>query len=282
MKKLLILIPLLAFFLPGVADAAYNDVSLATTTDLSVNSISLDVSGSDATIESLIVGSTNFTVVLQQNSSFKVSASSLNKLGYDVLDTANSPSSSNYICTGSAATLEVSAVASTTVIVTPSSSLCADAVVSSSSGSGKGSGGGGGVTAVANPVPVAAQATYPTKEAHIQAIMQAIAALQLQIQQLTGAPAASVSAVSGKITTNLSVGSRGPGVKTLQQFLNTKGFTVSSSGPGSSGNETETFGSLTRTAVQKFQEQYNIASPGVPGYGTVGPKTRAKINELSQ
>src|SRR3989344_1223938 len=122
MKKLLISSLLAtAWLVPGLAFAAYNDVSLATTTDLSVNSISLDVSGSDATIESLIVGVTNFTVVLQQNSSFKVSASSLNKLGYDVLDTVNSPSSSNYICTGSAATLEVSAIASTTVIVTPSS-----------------------------------------------------------------------------------------------------------------------------------------------------------------
>jgi hypothetical protein len=185
MKKLLILIPLLAFFLPGIAGAAYNDVSLATTTDLSVNSISLDVSGSDATIESIIVGSTNFTAVLQGNSSFKVSASSLNQLGYDVLDTANQPSSVDYICTGSAATLEVSAIASTTVIVTPSSSLCADAA-ETASGSSKtdarsGGGGGGGGIVLATPITVPVTVTATANEDAIAAIKTQLTAL---IQQL--------------------------------------------------------------------------------------------------
>ena len=40
------------------------------------------------------------------------------------------------------------------------------------------------------------------------------------------------------------------------------------------------FGSMTLKAVQKFQEKYGIASPGVPGYGNVGPATRAKLNAL--
>ena len=87
--------------------------------------------------------------------------------------------------------------------------------------------------------------------------------------------------VKAVITANLSAGSRGASVKSLQQFLNTHGFVIASSGPGSLGNETELFGSLTVKAVQKFQEQYGIASPGTTGYGRVGPKTRAKINELS-
>jgi len=189
-------------------------------------------------------------------------------------------------CTGSASVLGYNNPTGDeiTVTITPSATLCANAAVAASSSKGDArGGGGGGVTVVANPVPVAAQATYPTKEAHIQAIMQAIAALQAQIAALSGATVApgTVSA-SAVITTNLSAGSRGASVKVLQQFLNSHGFAVASSGPGSSGNETETFGSLTRTAVQKFQEQYGIATPGAPGYGTVGPKTRAKINELSQ
>ncbi|TSC77836.1 MAG: hypothetical protein G01um101433_458, partial [Parcubacteria group bacterium Gr01-1014_33] len=37
---------------------------------------------------------------------------------------------------------------------------------------------------------------------------------------------------------------------------------------------------LTRAAVQKLQEKYGIAKEGDAGYGVVGPKTRAKINEL--
>lgn len=40
------------------------------------------------------------------------------------------------------------------------------------------------------------------------------------------------------------------------------------------------FGAATRRAIQRFQEKYGIAAPGDPGYGLVGPKTRAKVNEL--
>ena len=40
------------------------------------------------------------------------------------------------------------------------------------------------------------------------------------------------------------------------------------------------FGSLTKKAVQRFQEKYDIAKSGDLGYGDVGPATRAKINQL--
>lgn len=43
------------------------------------------------------------------------------------------------------------------------------------------------------------------------------------------------------------------------------------------------FGSLTEAAVKRFQAKYGIASSGTPlttGYGAVGPRTRAKLNEL--
>jgi len=40
------------------------------------------------------------------------------------------------------------------------------------------------------------------------------------------------------------------------------------------------FGNLTKKAVQNFQEKYNLASQGDYAYGYVGPKTRAKLNEL--
>ncbi|OHA91517.1 MAG: hypothetical protein A2758_00140 [Candidatus Zambryskibacteria bacterium RIFCSPHIGHO2_01_FULL_49_18] len=289
MKKLLIPALVLGSFLPAMAFAAYNDVSLTTNARISSNSITLDVSGTDAAVESLAVGSGTFTAVLQSGSNLKVSPSSNTQMVYDVTYTGSNAPQVDYVCTAATSTLTVTASSQTTLVVTPLSTACSGPGESTSgstgsSGSSSGGGGGGGGTTVAvapNPVPVAAQATYSTKEAQIQSIMQAIAALQAQMQALTGAPAAQVSAVSGKITSNLSAGSRGSSVKTLQQFLNTRGFAVASSGPGSPGRETEMFGSLTVKAVQKFQEQYGIAKPGVPGYGTVGPKTRAKINELS-
>jgi len=40
------------------------------------------------------------------------------------------------------------------------------------------------------------------------------------------------------------------------------------------------FGNLTKAAVGRFQEKYNIASKGVSGYGQVGPRTKAKLIEL--
>ena len=76
---------------------------------------------------------------------------------------------------------------------------------------------------------------------------------------------------------DLTIGSIGNDVKQLQEFLNTHGFVIAKTGPGSSGNETTIFGKLTKTALIKFQKANNIS----PAVGYFGPKTRLKINELS-
>lgn len=73
-------------------------------------------------------------------------------------------------------------------------------------------------------------------------------------------------------------------VKLLQRFLNAKGFIVSETGPGSSGEEAEYFGPKTKEALIKFQEQYkiHILTPlGLTvGTGFFGPQTRNFINSL--
>ena len=84
---------------------------------------------------------------------------------------------------------------------------------------------------------------------------------------------------------NLSLGSRGADIKCLQALLNTDSQTqISVSGPGSKGQETEYFGSLTKTAVIKFQNKYSseiLAPVGLTtGTGFVGPSTRAKLNAI--
>lgn len=71
-------------------------------------------------------------------------------------------------------------------------------------------------------------------------------------------------------TRNLYIGIIGSEVKLLQQYLNTHGFILASTGPGSLGNETTMFGSLTRTALIKFQKANNI----IPAIGYFGPITR--------
>ncbi len=83
----------------------------------------------------------------------------------------------------------------------------------------------------------------------------------------------------------LSPNNTGDDVKQLQIFLNTHGYVVSNSGPGSSGSETLMFGALTRKAVQKFQCATGIVCTGTPtttGYGRVGPKTLNMINILNK
>ena len=73
----------------------------------------------------------------------------------------------------------------------------------------------------------------------------------------------------------LSRGSKGPEVVALQLFLglNAQIFPENSA----SGF----FGPATQRAVQRFQEKYGIAKSGAIGYGSVGPKTRTKLNALT-
>lgn len=92
-----------------------------------------------------------------------------------------------------------------------------------------------------------------------------------------------ITPVNGSITRNLRMGMTNDQVLLLQQLLNKYGFTIASSGPGSPGNETTMFGSLTRDAVRKFQCAKNIVcdgNEGSTGYGRIGPSTRAALNTL--
>lgn len=69
---------------------------------------------------------------------------------------------------------------------------------------------------------------------------------------------------------NITIGATGDDVKTLQIWLNTHGYTIASSGPGASGNETTTFGARTQKALAKFQSKVGIS----PALGNFGPITR--------
>ena len=53
----------------------------------------------------------------------------------------------------------------------------------------------------------------------------------------------------------MRLGSRGPEVKALQKFLNLKGFTVSETGAGSLGNETEFFGVKLKQLLLNIKKQ---------------------------
>lgn len=188
MKKLLLLGSLAVMFLPGFAYAAYNDVSLATTTSLSVNSITLNVSGSQATIESIEVGATTFTVVIKNGSAFQVTAPGRESLSANTgqgqsVNTCNSTESVlGYNLTGTTDTV--------TVTITPSTTLCAAAAAATSASSKSDAGGGGGAPVVTKPVtPVTplvanAAAIAAIKTQLITLIQQLIILLNQEIQTM--------------------------------------------------------------------------------------------------
>ncbi len=96
------------------------------------------------------------------------------------------------------------------------------------------------------------------------------------------------SSVSLRINTpslfkrNLQLGSRGDDVKSLQQFLNSRGFIVAPVGAGSPGNETTFFGPATARALGKFQEanaeQILLPLGLTKGTGILGTATMKVLN----
>ena len=100
------------------------------------------------------------------------------------------------------------------------------------------------------------------------------------VPQTTQAPTASQIAKAFQKT--LVAGVQSEDVRALQVYLNSHGFTVSTTGPGSKGNESNYFGAKTKAALKAFQEAYakDILSPlGLSkGTGILGTKTREYIN----
>ncbi len=135
------------------------------------------------------------------------------------------------------------------------------------------SGNGGTATAHAT-VTVSGTTGTPTLSLTPQAQSGALSATTLSPSPASyTAPATPLTSVT--LTQQLVFGSRLSQVSFLQTIL------AHTTSVYPSGLVTGYFGSLTLTAVQKFQVQYGIAGPGLAGYGQVGPKTRTALNTLS-
>lgn len=92
----------------------------------------------------------------------------------------------------------------------------------------------------------------------------------------TTAPSAAVPLLQLRSTTmsqfskNLQLYDAGPDVLQLQQFLNSQGFMIAQTGPGSPSHETTFFGLKTYSALKLYQKAHQL-----PTTGFFGPLTRA-------
>ncbi|MSR70540.1 peptidoglycan-binding protein [Candidatus Kaiserbacteria bacterium] len=286
LTKVAIALGLLA---PSLAFAAFNSVSLSAT--LSVNGITINVSGSAAVVESITVNGSDFSFTMKSGSQIYLIAPNKNVL---------SPSTAGFVtvdsCDSNGAMLKFTATGDQTVTVTPSSSTCGvgslatvAATGSGSSGNGpvsSGGGGGGGGGAVVLPsTPITTPASTPAPATpisgltagQVEAILSLLSSFDADAATLAnvravlyGQPSSGGSLVSA-FARNLEVGMTGDDVKALQVYLNTHGYAVASSGAGSPGNETNKFGGATKAALIKFQKAKAIT----PAVGYFGPKTRA-------
>ena len=138
---------------------------------------------------------------------------------------------------------------------------------------------GGPAASVPNSA-TAVTATAITASSSVTALEAEIASLTAQVEALANKAGASspIAAFSNpQFTADLALGDRGTEVAALQRYLDTHGFPLARSGSGSSGQETEMFGALTRAALIRFQ-----AANGLPATGYFGPLTRKLISASAQ
>lgn len=287
MKKFLATATTLALLVPSLALAAYNDVTLTTDTILSVNSSDITITGSSAVVESAVVGATTIVLTMPTSSHIELRSATGTALTASdtTIQTVNTCSTGNtnlsFNNTGDSTITET---------VTVGSAHC---TLSSGSGSGGGSsfgggGGGGGGVVTVSPTPAPTPTPTPTpsptpsaSNADLGALLAQLRSLIAIFQSLGGTVTPAMSAFlnaspNASFVRDLKVGATGDDVKGLQVFLNTHGYAVASSGPGSPGNETTRFGAATRAALAKFQKANGIS----PAVGYFGAKTRAAVNGM--
>lgn len=130
-------------------------------------------------------------------------------------------------------------------------------------------------TKIASVVAKVAALTKSSPAADIEAVQAEIIAILNDIKAIQAASPAPQGVTLGfNFVRPLALGLKHADVSNLQKALKTDSSVYPE------GLVTGYFGPATLKAVKKFQKKYGISSPGDVGYGNVGPKTRAKLNEL--
>lgn len=314
LKKLVVVGLISTLLVPTLALAASDDVTLTTDTVISVGGYTLNVSGSSATLESIVINVSSFDVVMQSGSSITVTAPNRNQLSA----TTDSDVTQTNTCTGSESSLALSATGAGTITVTPSATICSD----------PSSGGGGGSSRPKPKVPDGGWQIYATSTPDGKLDLSFNYGDDIRYLWISdyynGNPSTQVNAtttvirwpqpkfgvlyvrfcnkfhrctdyipkvvVSGATSTtpnagsaytfarNLTLNMTGADVRELQKYLNAQGFTIAATGAGSPGNETDYFGPATLTALIRFQKSHGIE----PAVGYFGAITRAVVNGVAE
>ena len=255
--------------------SASSDTSSTETITLTETGIKTGIFRGGARLASI---SSNFPGILECFGSVTLSA-----LFTDSQETDTStPSSATGLCANGGGGGGSSAVAATTVTTATTATTTATTTAATTTPV---------VTATSTATAVSTLETVQTKVASVIAkiaalpatptasdltsIQAEIAAILIELQSIQAAqPMPQGVALGFNFVRPLALGLRHADVSNLQQALKTDSSVYPE------GLVTGYFGSMTLKAVQKFQGKYGIASPGVPGYGNVGPATRAKLNAL--
>ncbi|OGZ47233.1 MAG: hypothetical protein A3J54_01345 [Candidatus Ryanbacteria bacterium RIFCSPHIGHO2_02_FULL_45_13b] len=153
----------------------------------------------------------------------------------------------------------------------------------SSGGGGGGSytsGGGGSSNTTTQTTTTTSTTTQATTQTNPPAYLEGAPPPAILLDNITPAPVIpSVIATTFpglmQIKRGLDVGTTGEDVRALQEAL------ASMPDIYPEGKVSGFYGALTKAAVGKFQMKYGlISSASDPGYGYVGPKTRAKLQEV--
>jgi len=252
MKKRIIIVALLVWGLP--TSAANNDIVLNSGTQISINSVTLTVSGSQAS--AMTVNANDFEVSMPTGSTIEVSAGGLRRLTYTA--SVNTLTANND-CSSDRSKLTITNNDSGTVSVTISlgTGTCGDGGTTGSGGGGgivsSGGGGGGYIPTVTPSSPSTLVPLTPV------------------LVPLTGLGTAISDYVFAR---SLFIGVSGPDVKELQRVL------ALDLALYPEGNMSGYFGGLTQKAVQRFQVKYGIAGAGQQGYGVFGPASRARFSAV--
>jgi peptidoglycan hydrolase-like protein with peptidoglycan-binding domain len=138
-----------------------------------------------------------------------------------------------------------------------------------------------GIVSSGTPSTTGYGALGPATRAKLKAVFSGASVSSVPAAEVAN-PSARALSVSPVFNIGLTRGKSHPDVKRLQILLNNDPETrIAESGAGSPGSETEYFGTATEKAVQKFQIKYGLSTPEDTAFGYVGPKTRAKLKELS-